>query len=57
MIDRKAAIEYLAARAADARVMGAFWPGLFDSLASDAATPQSDIDILVDLDQHSFSLQ
>ena len=54
MLDRKAVLDRLNAHAAELRAMGAVWLGLFGSFARDSATPQSDIDILVDLDQHSF---
>jgi hypothetical protein len=54
MLDRNAVLECLRTHAAELRSMGARWLGLFGSFARDAARPDSDVDILVDLDQHTF---
>jgi predicted nucleotidyltransferase len=54
MLDRKAVLDLLAANAHELHALGARWLGLFGSFARDEARGDSDVDLLVDLDQHTF---
>jgi predicted nucleotidyltransferase len=54
MLDRKSVLERLAANAQELHALGARSLALFGSFARDEATPESDVDLLVDLDRHTF---
>jgi hypothetical protein len=47
-------LEVLRAHRQEIRDLGAVQIGLFGSHARGDATPESDVDLLVDLDQHTF---
>lgn len=53
-LDRQAVLDQLAAHSLDLHALGARWLALFGSFARDDARANSDIDLLVDLDQHTF---
>jgi predicted nucleotidyltransferase len=54
MLDRNGVLGLLAAHAQELHSLGARWLALFGSFARDAAKPDSDVDLLVDLDRHTF---
>lgn len=54
MLTRDEILRRLALHRADLRRMGARRLGLFGSFARDEARPDSDVDVLVDLDEHGF---
>ncbi len=54
MLDRKTILEQLAANAPKLHAMGARSLALFGSFARDEGRPDSDVDLLVDLDLHTF---
>ncbi len=54
MLDRKAVLGLLATHAQELHSLGARWLALFGSFARDAANAESDVDLLVDLDSHTF---
>ena len=54
MLDRQAILEILATYAEKLHALGARSLALFGSFARDEAGSESDVDHLVDLDQHTF---
>lgn len=54
MLDRQEILDRLAANADELRNLGALSVALFGSFARDEANEQSDVDLLVDLDEHTF---
>lgn len=54
MLDRKTVLELLSANAQELHALGARWLALFGSFARDEAETESDVDLLVDLDRHTF---
>lgn len=54
MLTRTAILELLSRHAAELTSLGARWLALFGSFARDEATDASDVDLLVDLDHHTF---
>jgi len=54
MLDRKTILDRLAANAGELHAMGARSVALFGSFARDEAGSDSDVDLLVDLDEHTF---
>jgi predicted nucleotidyltransferase len=54
MLTREIVLKRVAANAAELRNLGARSLALFGSFARDEARPDSDVDLLVDLDQHTF---
>jgi predicted nucleotidyltransferase len=54
MLDRQTVLDRLSANSEELHVLGARWLALFGSFARDAAGPHSDVDLLVDLDRHTF---
>ena len=54
MLDRQTILERLAANAEELHALGARSLALFGSFARDEAGAESDVDLLVDLDQHTF---
>lgn len=54
MLDRQAVLDRLSANSHELHALGARWLALFGSFARDEAGPQSDVDLLVDLDRHTF---
>jgi predicted nucleotidyltransferase len=54
MLTREIVLKRLAANAAELRNLGARSLALFGSFARDEARSDSDVDLLVDLDQHTF---
>jgi predicted nucleotidyltransferase len=54
MLDRQTVLGRLSENAKELRALGARWLALFGSFARDQARADSDVDLLVDLDQHTF---
>lgn len=54
MLDRQAILGRLATNADKLHALGARSVSLFGSFARDEAGSESDVDLLVDLDQHTF---
>jgi predicted nucleotidyltransferase len=54
MLDRQAVLDRSTAHSEELHALGARWLALFGSLARDEGRPQSDVDLLVDLDRHTF---
>jgi predicted nucleotidyltransferase len=54
MMDRQAVLDRLSANSDELHGLGARWLALFGSFARDEARDDSDVDLLVDLDQHTF---
>lgn len=54
MLDRKTILDRLAADAAELHSLGARSVSLFGSFARDEGGQDSDVDVLVDLDEHTF---
>lgn len=54
MLDRETVLGRLSAHSEELHSLGARWLGLFGSFARDQAREDSDVDLLVDLDQHTF---
>ena len=54
MSDRQTILDRLAACADELHALGARSVALFGSFARDEARPDSDVDLLVDLDEHTF---
>lgn len=54
MIDRQTILDRIAAHAAELHLLGARSVALFGSFARGEAGEQSDVDLLVDLDEHTF---
>ena len=54
MMDRQAVLERLSANAGELHALGARSLSLFGSFARDEAGAESDVDLLVDLDKHTF---
>lgn len=54
MLDRQTVLDRLAANAPELHALGARSLALFGSFARDEAGPDSDVDLLVDLDRHTF---
>lgn len=54
MLDRQTVLDQLAANAEELHALGARSLALFGSFARDEAGEQSDVDLLVDLDEHTF---
>jgi len=54
MLTRDEILRRLALHRADLRRLGARRLGLFGSFARNEARPDSDVDVVVDLDQHGF---
>lgn len=54
MLDRQSVLGLLSANAQELHALGAKWLALFGSFARDEARADSDVDLLVDLDLHTF---
>jgi predicted nucleotidyltransferase len=54
MLTRQDVLDVLAAHADELHALGVRWLGLFGSFARDEARDDSDVDLVVDLDQHTF---
>ena len=54
MIDRQTILDRIAAHAVELHFLGARSVALFGSFARGEAGEQSDVDLLVDLDEHTF---
>ncbi len=54
MLDRDGVLRLLSAHAPELRALGAKSLSLFGSFARDEARADSDVDLLVDLDRHTF---
>ena len=54
VLTRREVLERLAAHADEIHALGARWLGLFGSFARDEARPDSDVDLVVDLDHRTF---
>lgn len=54
MLDRQAVLDRLSASSQELHALGARSLSLFGSFARDEARDDSDVDLLVDLDQHTF---
>ncbi len=54
MLDRKLILERISAHADELRALGARSISLFGSFAREEASADSDVDLLVDLDRHTF---
>lgn len=54
MSTRQEVLDRLAAHADELHGMGVRWLGVFGSVARDEAGPDSDVDVLVDLDEITF---
>ena len=54
MIDRQTILDRIAAHTAELHFLGARSVALFGSFARGEAGEQSDVDLLVDLDEHTF---
>lgn len=54
MLDRQTVLDQLAANAKELHSLGARSVALFGSFARNEATEKSDVDLLVDLDEHTF---
>jgi len=54
VLDRKTVLDQLTANADELHTLGARSVALFGSFARDEAGEQSDVDLLVDLDEHTF---
>jgi predicted nucleotidyltransferase len=53
-LTRRDVLDRLAAHASELQSMGVQWLGLFGSFARDEARPDSDVDLVVDLDCVTF---
>ena len=54
MLNRQTILERIAANAPELHALGARSLALFGSFARDEARAESDVDLLVDLDEHTF---
>jgi len=54
MLDRQAVLDRLSTSSRELHDLGARTLALFGSFARDEATAESDVDLLVDLDRHTF---